>query len=150
VYDATRDRFYPYDHFYEKRIFLSFIIVLFIPFALNNYFKGKIVSFLRTYVMIDKNEIPSYLNMKIINNDILINLHKNYITDHHWLLIIWCFHNILQVSIYILDDQEKIIRSFIAKNTKQIIYLRITFNSYNNLPADVEVIYKKEKEEGKK
>jgi exosortase len=38
VYDATRDMFYPFAHFYEKRILLSCIIVLLIPFALNNYF----------------------------------------------------------------------------------------------------------------
>lgn len=37
VYDATRDRFYPYYHFYEKRIFLSFMIILFIPFSINHH-----------------------------------------------------------------------------------------------------------------
>lgn len=38
VYDATRDRFFPYKHLYEKRICLSLVIILLIPFTLNNYF----------------------------------------------------------------------------------------------------------------
>lgn len=40
VYDATRDKFYPYHHFYEKRIFLSFIIITLIPATINQHFNS--------------------------------------------------------------------------------------------------------------
>jgi len=39
TYDKTRDKFYPYNHFYQKRIFLSFVIIILTPFTLNHYFE---------------------------------------------------------------------------------------------------------------
>jgi exosortase/archaeosortase family protein len=38
VYDSKSGIFSPYAHFYEKRILLSFIVVLLVPYTLNNYF----------------------------------------------------------------------------------------------------------------
>jgi len=110
--------------------------------GLVNYFKGKIMSFLRTYSVINKNPLPKELNIKTINNDTLISLHKRFVTDGFWLLIVWCFHKILGVTIYILDENNKELYSFVGDKSK-VIHLRVTFNSYNKFPNEVECLYYK-------
>jgi hypothetical protein len=111
--------------------------------SLVSYFKGKIISFLRNHVIIHNNKLPAIVKDMIpkqIDNDSLIAIHKSYVTDKHWLLIVWCFHMILDISIFIIDEYNKELYSFASKSKKEI-KLRVLFNTYNNLPSEVEVLY---------
>ena len=109
---------------------------------LVNYFKGKIVSFLRNYFIIQKNNIPKILNINKVDNDLLINIHKNYMINNYWIIIIWCFHKLLEITIIIEDINNNELFKFESKTDKKIT-LRISFNSYNNFPNEIFVIYYK-------
>jgi hypothetical protein len=116
---------------------------------LVNYFKGKIISWLKL-----KNTIPKELNIEI-TDDILVEIHKSFLNDKYWLLILWVFYNITNIPICIKDNNNN---NLIYINNKKIcndcstteinpdsIFLRLGFNSYNKLPSEIEVLYNKKK-----
>ena len=107
---------------------------------LVNYFKGKIITYLRNYFFIYKKEFPKILNIKEFTTENLIEIHKSFLINKYWLLIIWTFHKILNVSIIILDINNKIIFEF--KASGKLIKLRFSFA--RNLPNEIEVLYGKE------
>jgi hypothetical protein len=113
-----------------------------------NYFKGKIINWLKSY----KKKLPPFFKEIIINNDLLINLHKSYLNNNHWLFIIWCFHNIISLNIYIRDLNNKIFYYFEKGNIfegvppemiKKAIHLRVSLNSFNEIPDEIESLYYK-------
>lgn len=116
-----------------------------------DYFKGKIVSWLSAYTESGDNTIPDLLDMDV-NIDVLINLHKSYLNDRYWLLTVWAFHMLTHVPIYITDpinttvffcEDGKLYSGPATKSDVRGIHLRMSFNTYNNLPNDVEVLYYK-------
>jgi exosortase len=91
VYDATRDIFSPYRHFYEKRIFLSFIIIILIPAVINHHFNTIFDNF-------DKNKgvsIPQIATISPIKFDEHITKDSTLITH---------FKNSDYQKAYALDD----------------------------------------------
>lgn len=107
---------------------------------LVNYFKGKIVTYLRNYYFIYKKEFPKIFKITEFTIDNLIEIHKSFLINKYWLLTVWAFHKILNVSIEIIDINNKIVYEF--KSSGKLIKLRISFT--RNLPNEIEVLYQKE------
>ncbi len=108
VYDATRDKFYAYAHFYEKRIFLSFLIILLIPAVLNHYFNTVFAT--QKYSPIP--ELTSLLPLKIkeemIPTDTLITHFKN--TDYQ-IAYRYDATTTFQISYYRYQNESKEVTS---------------------------------------
>jgi len=117
---------------------------------LVNYFKGKILNWLRTFAILYKQALPKELNL-IVNDDLLIQIHKSFLNDKFWLLFVWCFHKLIDIDITVLDVNNKVFclvkggKIFREGKAENSIVLRISFNTFNGFPAEVEVIYEKEK-----
>jgi len=118
---------------------------------LVNYFKGKIITWLKNNMSI---KLPNEINMHI-TEELLIEIHKSFQNDKYWILILWSFYKITNISICIKDnnnnnilyiDNNKICTDCnTIKINPESIFLRLSFNSYNKLPAEIEVLYNKKK-----
>jgi hypothetical protein len=115
---------------------------------LVNYFKGKIISWLKNNV---KQKLPDIVNIEI-TDDLLIDLHKSFLNDKYWLIIIWVFNKITNIPICIKDinnkniiyiENSKIFTDNIKEVNMESITLRISFNAYNKLPFEIEFLYNK-------
>lgn len=116
---------------------------------LVNYFKGKIISWLRTHVLLYKQPLPKEIGFGV-NDTTLIAIHKSFLSDKYWLLLLWAFNMVTDLTVSVLDlnnsglytiSNGKINMSK-DSDTKGIV-LRISFNSYNTFPKDIEVLYYK-------
>jgi hypothetical protein len=118
---------------------------------LMNYFKGKIIDWLKENRENNK-LLPTFFKNINLNDEFLINLHKSYLTDKYWVFITWCFHKIVDINIYIRDLNNNMLFYFEKGNVyegsnptinKKSIQLKVSLNSYNNLPEEIESLYYK-------
>ncbi|MFT6072413.1 MAG: exosortase [Alphaproteobacteria bacterium] len=138
TYDATRDKFYPFAHFYEKRIFLSVIIILLTPFTLNHYFNDIIADKAMQSAPDIKAISPINLDHKTIYKTYLMQDFKGadyqqaYLIDNA---------TILQMSYYNYQDNHKEVSSSLHKihNEDDRFLLSQGTKTYGNVPYTVTV-----------
>lgn len=112
IYDATRDKFYPYYHLYQKHILISFMIILLIPATLNHYFNN----------LFEQQKFNTYVNTNKVS---LVKLNDNIPTTD----LLYHFKDSDYETAYALNDKTKLQISYYGyqNNTKEVA------SSSNNL-----------------
>jgi hypothetical protein len=115
--------------------------------VLTNFFRGKIVSWLKTHAILYGKPVPSNVTNRPITTQTLIEIQKD-IMSLMWKLEVWSFHQITKIPVAVLSAedgtlthlfQDGVLGASGTYDPNTTVVLRVALRK--DIPQGVEVIY---------